>query len=98
MNRDDRRLIPIQPASLLQNLVEIRKEGVLERGAEGHWRVGSSHANDGTVQVFEDALRNTDREFSRETGGAGVLVNQQHLRRLLDARATGVAIEGEKRA
>src|SRR5579883_1736505 len=90
--------VPPQPAGFLQHLLHIRQEGLFERRAVGHGRIGRGNAENRPVQVFEDRLGDAHRQLARQARGAGVLVDQQHLRGLFDALADGFAIERQQRA
>ena len=67
-------------------------------GENGTGQSGAAIAPDRGVQVLERLLGDRRRDLGAEAARAGVLVQDEHLGALLDAREHRLAIPGDQRA
>src|SRR5258706_558382 len=87
-----------EPAGGLHYVVSLGQHKILERRRVRQRHVVCGHAHDRPVEPFERLLVDPRRNLARDPARARVLVDDQHLVRLLDARNNRRVTERQQRA
>src|ERR1051325_3525113 len=81
-----------EPARGFHDVVSLGQDEILERRRIGQRHIVRRHPHDRPVEPFERLLIDPRRDFARDPSGAGVLVDDEDLVRLLDRRNDRVVV------